>query len=156
MWPNTEFNKEIDLLCWSLLFCGNCVSCLSLSQVLSAYKNLSWLLTKRVNHKDCGLSSHDCCSDFVILALHIKKNQYLRMCEICQMSFTSLPNRNSWITSSWSFLQINNVEQFYKAKQRTTHANHLCCVMRVTRLMPGTIATTKVKTQRNMHTNQST
>jgi hypothetical protein len=58
--------------------------------------------------------------------------------------------------SSWSFLQINNVEQFYKAKQRTTHANHLCCVMRVTRLMPGTIATTKVKTQRNMHTNQST
>jgi hypothetical protein len=47
--------------------------------------------------------------------------------------------------SAWSFLQINNGEQFYKAKQRTTHANHLCYVMHVTRLMSGTIETTKVK-----------
>jgi hypothetical protein len=48
MWPNTQFNKEVLLVSF---ICGNCVSCLSLSQVLSAYKNLSWLLTKRVNHK---------------------------------------------------------------------------------------------------------
>jgi hypothetical protein len=59
-------------------------------------------------------------------------------------------------TSSWSFLQVNNGEQFYEAKQRMTHANHLCYVMDVTRLMPGTIETSKVKAQRNMHTNQST
>jgi hypothetical protein len=58
--------------------------------------------------------------------------------------------------NSWSFLQINNGEQFYKAKQRMTHANHLCYVMDVTRLMPGTIETSKVKAQRNMHTNQTT
>jgi hypothetical protein len=52
--------------------------------------------------------------------------------------------------SSWSFLQING-EQFYKAKQRMTHANHLCYVMCITRLMPGTIETTEEHAHKSEH-----
>jgi hypothetical protein len=36
-------------------------------------KNCHGCWQKEWTTKDCGLSSHDCCSDFVILALHIKK-----------------------------------------------------------------------------------
>jgi hypothetical protein len=52
--------------------------------------------------------------------------------------------------SSWLFLQING-EQFYKAKQRMTHANQLCYVMHITRLMPSTIETTEEHAHKSEH-----
>jgi len=73
MWPNTEFNKEINLLCWSLLFVAIVFPVYHFLKFYLPTKHCHGCWQKEWTTKDCGLSSHDCCSDFVILALHIKR-----------------------------------------------------------------------------------
>jgi hypothetical protein len=58
---------------WPLFICGNSVSCLSLLKFYLPTKIVMFADKKSQPTKDCGLSSLIAPSDFILLALHIKK-----------------------------------------------------------------------------------